>query len=216
MEHWSHYFSAKEWACLSDELQEEPRWKFLCSYNEGVYITNGVMLHLPSHSLNTLMTIWIPMNLLLYMTLHILYMSFGHPLYNTFWIGIYIIHKSDAAYGDSWHDMTWHRWHGQHDDMEMSSHSCCLLFCFFLRTFLFRPPYGLEMRSLQWYHILSSGCKLSSLCFLLIDLLAYSATKVSNCISPFSISFYIIWSWCDRVLAYKIHSWQDDISLINP
>jgi len=143
-------------------------------------------------------------------------MSFGLPLYNTFWIGIYIIYKSDVAYYDSWHDMTWHWRHGLHDNMKIWSHSCCFLLCVFLRMFLYPPPYSLEMWNLQRYQILSSDRKLVSLCFFYIDLLAYSAIEVSSCTSPFSISFFIILTWYGKVPASVIHSWQDDISLIKP
>ena len=46
-----------------------------------------------------------------HMILYILYMTFGLPLYNTFWIIIYNNPQNDVAYGESWHDMTWHWWH---------------------------------------------------------------------------------------------------------
>lgn len=162
--------------CLYDALWENPRWKFLCSYNQGVYITNGVRPHLPYDPLTTLMIVWLPMTFWLYMTLHILYMSFGLPIYNTFWIWIYINHKSDVAHGHSWHDMKWHLWHRLHDEMAMSGHYCYFFLCTFFRMLLCPPPYVLEIRSLHWYSILRSVCKLVSLCFILIDLLTYSAT----------------------------------------
>ena len=100
--------SPKELACLCNALREEPRWKVFCTYNEGVYITNEVILHLPYNSLTTHMTLWLPITFRLYMTLHIQNMSFILPLYNTFWIVNYIIHNDGVAYDNSWHDMTWH------------------------------------------------------------------------------------------------------------
>ena len=80
-----------------------------------IYNNEEVMLHLPYDSLHTLMTIQLLMTFQLYMTLHIPYMSFGLPLYNTFlkhnlhhwpqWCGMWQLM--------TWHDMkllTWIGW----------------------------------------------------------------------------------------------------------
>lgn len=48
------------------------------------------------------------------------------------------------------------------------------------------------------------------------DYLMYSAPYVSSSMSSFSISFFIILAYHDRVHASEIHSWQDNISLIKP
>jgi len=98
VEHWSHHFLLKELICLSNSLQEEPRWKFLFSYNEGVYITKG-------ESLNTLMNVLLPMNFQLtwLFTFHAFPLDFHftiHFEYNT-WSTVVTWHMTT-------HDMTWH------------------------------------------------------------------------------------------------------------
>lgn len=51
----------KYWLYLNDALWEKPKWKLFYKNNEGVYIKNGVILHIPYESWTTLMNVWILM-----------------------------------------------------------------------------------------------------------------------------------------------------------
>lgn len=166
------------------------------------------MLHLPCDSSSTLMNVWLPMMFQLYMMLHIPYMSFGLPPYNTF--SKHNLHHPQyvVACDNSRHDMTWHYWHGLLDDMEMSSHSWCSMLCVCLRGFFYPLSYDLILRSLQWSQVLSCGHKLVPLFFLLVDQLVYPTTKRSCSMFP----FFIMFAWHDKVPSFSIHSWWDDIS----
>lgn len=173
------------------------------------------MLQLPYEYSSTLMTIWLRIIFQLYMTLLVVYLSFGIPLYNTF-----LKHNLDhpqysVACGNSWYDMTWYLYHGLLDDVEISSHYCYCVLSVLLRILFFPPLHGLVMRNIQWSQVSSYDRKLVSLCFLSIDQLEYSATRISFNIFPSLISFFIISPWHDKVPSSEIHSWQVNISKKN-
>jgi len=119
---------------------------------------------------NCLTSLWLFYS---YMTLHILYMSFRLPLYNTF--SNKNLHNPKIMWHMMTHYMTWHYWHGLQDDMAMSRNSFLLLALCLLEdtTWSLLPPqYGLEMRGLQCYLDLKIFSKLD-VPFLLLNWSTY-------------------------------------------
>lgn len=147
MERWSHYLLPKSITLSLWWRLEEAKVKIPLLVPWG-WIYNKCGVSLPSlwlldYSHDYLTSLWLFNS---YMTLYILYMSSGLPLYNTFQIIIYIIQKMIMMTHDmTWHDTTWHWWHGLHDDMAMSSHSLLFLSLCLLedrKWSLLPPPYG--------------------------------------------------------------------------
>jgi len=91
-------------------------------------------------------------------SVHVVWTSTLQYVYITY----YIIHNTDAAYDNPWHDIMWQWYHGLLDDMEISSHFFFYLLYIFLRMLFYTPPHVLEVRSIQWYQVLSWGHKLVS------------------------------------------------------
>jgi len=115
--HWSHYLLPKRtslslWCFVGGAKVRSPllvQWR--CLYNQWSDPSPPLWLFDYSHDCST--SLWL---FDFYMTLHILYMSFGLPLYNTFSNKNLHNPQNDVAYHDSWHDMTLitrtSLWHG--------------------------------------------------------------------------------------------------------
>lgn len=158
----------------------------------GWSFTSLLTLGLPSWLFNFSMIFRLPTWLF---TLHGWLLDFHFTLH-FFQYWIYIIHKWCDQW---WHDtLTRYWWHGLHDDMEMSSHSCRCYLWVLLRDgacYSSSSSSGLKVRSLQ--------CSLDSLFFVvlwcsfsrLMIILSLQLHKCLLALSPSPFSFIIILSW---------------------
>lgn len=108
------------------------------------------------------------------------------------------------------HDMTWNGT-ADMDFLMIWKSQALLLLCIecMLDNVFISTSTSLVIMILQWSQVSSCDHKLVSLLFLSVDQLAYSTTKMYFIMFP----LFFISPWYDKVHAYAIHSWRDDISL---
>ena len=110
----------------------------------------------PCDSLTSLMTVQLPMTfqltwLFIFMCVH--WTSTLHY----YWFTIYMAHNSDVAFDNSWHDLTWHSWHGLacwggNVKPLLVLSDRCVLGCAFSS-----PLHSLVVWGLQWSLVLSDS-----------------------------------------------------------